>query len=104
MLKKEFREIIVPTLLRLSILLLFPLIGLLEIGQYISGPSYYMFISFILGLVTIWIASTYGIDAFRNEHKDQALEYLFSFPLSKFKIALYKLIPRISILMVLYIY
>jgi ABC-type transport system involved in multi-copper enzyme maturation permease subunit len=101
MLKKEFREIIVPTLLRLSILLMFPLLGLLEVAQYISGPSYYMFISFTLGLVTIWIASTYGIDAFRNEHKDQALEYLLSFPLSKFKIALYKLIPRISILLVL---
>ncbi len=101
MLKKEFREIIVPTLLRLSILLLFPLLGLLEVGQYIDGPSYYMFVSFTLGLVTIWIASTYGIDAFKNEHKDQALEYLFSFPLSKFKIALYKLIPRISVLMVL---
>lgn len=101
MLKKEFREIIVPALLRLSILLMFPLISLLEVGQYISGPSYYMFISFTLGLLTIWIASTYGIDAFRNEHKDQALEYLFSFPLSKFKIALYKIIPRISILLVL---
>ena len=101
MLKKEFREIIVPTLLRLSILLMFPLLDLLEVARYIEGPSYYMFISFTLGLVTIWIASTYGIDAFRNEHKDQALEYLLSFPLSKFKIALYKLIPRISILMVL---
>lgn len=101
MLKKEFREIIVPALLRLSILLMFPLFSLLEVGQYINGPSYYMFISFTLGLVTVWIASTYGIDAFRYEHKDQALEYLLSFPLSKFKIALYKLIPRISILLVL---
>jgi hypothetical protein len=101
MLKKEFREIIVPTLLRLSILLMFPLLGLLGVSRYITGPSYYMFISITLGLVTVWIASTYGIDAFKNEHKDQALEYLFSFPLSKFKIALYKLIPRISILMVL---
>lgn len=101
MLKKEFREIMVPALLRLSILLLFPLLSLLGMTRYMDKDSYYQFISFILGLVTIWIASCYGIDAFKYEHKDQAMEYLFSFPLSKFKIALFKLTPRISILMVL---
>jgi ABC-type transport system involved in multi-copper enzyme maturation permease subunit len=104
MLKKKFREIIVPALLRLSILLIFPLLSfLLGVFQYIyiSRITYYSFISFTIGLVTIWIASTYGIDAFKYEHRDQALEYLLSFPLSRYKIVLYKLIPRVSILMVL---
>lgn len=101
MIKKEFREILVPTLLRISVLSFFPLLSLPGITEFVSRYNYYEFLSLTLGLVTLWIASTYGIDAFKSEHRDQAMEYLFSFPLSKSKIVLYKLIPRVSVLLVL---
>lgn len=101
MLQKEFREIIVPALLRLSILLIFPLLSLLGVTRAMSNHSYYGFFSGILGIAVIWIAATFGLDAFKSEHRDHALEYLLSFPFSKFKIVLYKLIPRISILTIL---
>jgi ABC-type transport system involved in multi-copper enzyme maturation permease subunit len=101
MLKKEFREIIVPALLRSSMLLIFPLFSLLGITRVMSNRDYFTFFSGILGIAAIWIAATYGLDAFKSEHRDQALEYLLSFPFSRFKIVLYKLIPRISILTVL---
>jgi ABC-type transport system involved in multi-copper enzyme maturation permease subunit len=101
MIKKEFREIFVSTLLRLSVLLIFPLFSLLEVSRDIGKNNYYQFLSLTVGLVIIWIAATCGIDAFKAEHRDQAMEYLFSFPFSKSKIALYKLIPRVSILLFL---
>lgn len=99
MLKKEFREIIVPALVRLSFLLIFPLISLTGAGEYLWG--YFFFLSMILGFILLWIASTYGMDAFKNEHRDQALEYLLSFPYSKFKIVWVKLLPRMAILLLL---
>lgn len=97
MLKKEFREIIAPALLRLSLLLIFPLWYLFGM----SGYGYLKLSSLTFQFIIIWIAGNYGMDAFSSEHKDQALEYLLSFPYTKFQIFLYKLVPRVTILLFL---
>ena len=41
MLKKEFREIIVPALLRLSMVLIFPLLSLLGVSRAMGNRAYY---------------------------------------------------------------
>lgn len=44
-----------------------------------------------------------GLTIFQSEKKDRAFEYLFSLPLSRFKILLYKIAPRFMFLLLLII-
>lgn len=54
--------------------------------------------------VTIVLFSVYaGATLFQSEKKDRAFEYLFSLPLSRIKILLLKLLPRMIILILLII-
>jgi ABC-type transport system involved in multi-copper enzyme maturation permease subunit len=119
MFKKEFRDIFKPTLVRLSVLLIVPLFALFNVPirkislflfasvfRFIKGPAYHVdiyMISFIFlfGIMIIFIANYYGTKAFRGEHKDRAFEYLLSFPFSKGRILLYKLVPRFVVVAVL---
>ncbi len=97
MIKKEFREIIIPAISRLGITAFFLLVtsivakSPLKIGLYIMCFAY----------VILWIANCYGIGAFKHEYRDNALEYLLSFPLSKCRIAVNKLLPRVVVLALL---
>jgi ABC-type transport system involved in multi-copper enzyme maturation permease subunit len=119
MFKKEFRDILKPTLLRLSVLLIVPLLALFKVPirkislflfagvfRFIKGPAYHVDIYmigfiFLLGIMIFWIANFYGTNAFKGEHKDRAFEYLLSFPFSKSRILLYKLVPRFAVVVVL---
>lgn len=42
-----------------------------------------------------------GLTIFQSEKKDRAFEYLFSLPLSRFQILMYKFLPRLVLLLVL---
>jgi|GEM_PF-1415611 len=117
MLKKEFRDIIKPTLVRLGFLLIVPLLALFKVSlsgifhfllisvlHMIKAPAENIYISsfiFLLGLIIFWTANHFGVYAFREEYRDWAFEYLLSFPFSKSRIFFYKFIPRVSILVVL---
>jgi hypothetical protein len=117
MIKKEFRDIIPFTLLVLTGLFIVPLLALFKVSitgivNFLviflfpilkSGPAniYMTSFTFLLGFIIFLTANNYGFQAFRYEHKDQALEYLLSFPFSKYRVLLYKLIPRIAILFLL---
>ena len=98
MIKKEFREIIIPALTRLSIILIpAPLL-------LIVGSSTYPVINILkitaaaLAVAILWVANNYGIHVFKSEYQDHSFEYLLSFPLSKAKIVYNKLSPRTAIL------
>lgn len=117
MIKKEFRDIIPFTLMVLTGLFIVPLLALFKVS--INGIVNFLVISlfhilksgteniymtsftFLLGFVIFLTANNYGFYAFRCEHKNQALEYLLSFPFSKYQVLLYKLIPRIAMLFLL---
>lgn len=117
MIKKEFRDIIQFTLLLLACLLIVPLLVLFRISitgvvnflvvslfpilKSGAGNMYMTGFTFHLGFIIFLIANHYGFHAFHSEHKDRAFEYLLSFPFSKYRILLYKLIPRIGILFLL---
>jgi hypothetical protein len=97
MLKKEFREIIIPAISRLGTMALFLLATRIVIGSPLKISLYIMCYAYVI----LWIANCYGIGAFRHEYRDNAFEYLLSFPLSKCRIALNKLLPRVAVLVLL---
>lgn len=101
MIKKEFREIIVPALIRLSIILIpAPLL-------LIVGSGYYPVLNILkitaatLAVAILWVANNYGIHVFKSEYQDHSFEYLLSFPFSKARIVYNKLAPRAAILFAL---
>lgn len=119
MFKKEFRDILKPTLLRLGVLLIVPLLALFNVPvrkislflfagvfSFIKGPAYHVDIYmvsfiFLFGIMIFFIANYCGSKAFRGEHRDRAFEYLLSFPFSKGRILLCKLVPRFTVVAVL---
>jgi hypothetical protein len=54
---------------------------------------------FLISIVIYPIAS--GLYVFQSEKKDRAFEYLLSLPLSRLKIIIYKVLPRLSLLLLL---
>ena len=97
MIKKEFREIIIPALSRLATMALFLVIAMIVVPSSFKISLYVM----CLGYVIFWIANCYGISAFKSEYRDNAFEYLLSFPLSKSRILMNKILPRLAILSLL---
>lgn len=106
MLKKELRDIMKPVLpvmlilgLFLSLYKLFP--GIL--GREILAISEKLGISmsidlYLIALVLTIVAGSLGSGAFKSENKDDAFEYLLSSPLPGSKIILYKVLPRLTVL------
>lgn len=100
MLKKEFRDTL-RILLESSLLLLaIPLMlgFVLLLGLYVPVIE---LIKAVL-VITLFVFSGYsGIAMFQAEQKDKGFEYLLTLPVSKLKIFLSKLIPRVVVLAVL---
>jgi hypothetical protein len=100
MLKKEFRDTLI-ILLQSSILLLsIPIImGLsLVINTDISFVQLLKAASFI----TLWAFTGYsGLAMFQAERKDKGFEYLLTLPLSKLKLLIFKMVPRLSVLVII---
>lgn len=117
LLKKEFMEIFQPTMVRLSFLVIIPLLAIFNISPWkmyhflmkslfriLNGYAEHIYVNsftFLLAFIILWTANHYGTHMFRSEHRDQAFEYLLSFPFSRLGILLYKLAPRISMLVLL---
>ncbi len=104
MIKKEFKDIIQSVFVRLFtgillILLLFVLLRLLG-EKHISFFSelircYKMF----FWIIIVWISYNLGINMFKKEYNDHAIEYLLSSPQTKAGILTAKFIPRLIFLM-----
>lgn len=100
MLKKEFRDTL-RILLESSVMLLaVPLIILMSLimgfkvnyGQLIKYTS----------IITIFAFSGYsGLGMFLWEKRDKGFEYLLTLPISRLKLLIYKLLPRMFVLMLL---
>lgn len=117
MLKKEFRDIVVPTLARLAVLGVIPILAVagapLSMGFrlifvrgfhfFTRSPENLLPVSLVLllGILIFLAANFLGAKAFRCEHRDRAFEYLFALPLSRWQILRCKLLPRLAVLAVL---
>ena len=97
MIKKEFRDILWPALLRFSVVLLTPIFIIIR-RQFQLIPA---ILTWGLVPIVIWMAHNLGINSFKAEYRDQALEYLLTFPLSRWRILWRKLIPRLALLLAL---
>jgi len=112
MLKKEFIDIIPNSILLISIFLIIHLTYIIKNISFTlifrrSGATggenlisshqiELLLMAFVITLITINLGSGF----FRSERKNSAFEYLFSSPLSKKEIFLFKLIPRISVILI----
>ncbi|MCP4153529.1 MAG: hypothetical protein GY757_37725 [bacterium] len=102
MLKKEFRELIVPALARLSIVSIpVPIYFIFFMGSDFTLFDLLKFCTGCLGIAICWIANNFGLQALKTEFRDNAFEYLCSFPMSAYRIISNKLVPRLLILSVL---
>ena len=101
MLKKEIRDTL-RVLLESSLLLIaFPIVYLLneflfhsviktvELAQVVFMISGYVFVVYS------------GLSLFKKERKDRALEYLFSLPIPRLKLLLYKIAPRLTLVVLI---
>ncbi len=106
-----------PLLSRLAILAIFPLLYffkgfaagmfkflVISVFHILEKPAADYFIVgyiFLLAAVISWTANYFGSNLFRAEYKDHAFEYMMSLPFSRYRLLLYKLIPRTAILFLL---
>lgn len=103
MYKKEFMETGRKTAITFLLLLLAPVFYIfdrlvLHTGLNFGTISVYAY-AFVISIITLIFTGS----IFHSEHQDHAMEYLFTLPVSKYNIVGYKLIPRFSILALLYI-
>lgn len=67
------------------------------------GWSFSEIFNFVYITVMVVYPVAAGLTLFQSEKKDRAFEYLFSLPLSRIKIITYKIMPRLSLLLLLII-
>ncbi|NIM11834.1 MAG: hypothetical protein GTO45_06920 [Candidatus Aminicenantes bacterium] len=97
MLKKEFRDTLM-ILLQSSILLLsIPIIMMLSLVLDTNIPFHHLLSA--ASFITVLAFTGYsGLAMFQSERKDKGFEYLLTLPLSKLKLLIFKMLPRLSVL------
>lgn len=100
MLKKEFRDTLM-ILLKSSILLLsIPIIMGLSLVLDTNIPFLHLLNA--ASFITVLAFTGYsGLAMFQSERKDKGFEYLLTLPLSKLKLLIFKMLPRLSVLAVI---
>lgn len=100
-LKKEIRDTLKALGHCLLVLLFIPLAMLMN--WHISHAQWEIYGIFVpVFVVIVLIFAVYsGVSIFQAEKKDRALEYLLSLPVSRGKILAIKILPRITVLMLL---
>lgn len=101
MLKKEFRDSL-RVLLECSLLLLvIPAILLMDVLFFHINLGFMELLQVILIITVLAFAIYSGLTLFRREEKDRSYEYLFSLPLSRSKILVCKIFPRLLLVILL---
>ena len=101
MLKKEFRDSL-RVLLECSLLLLvIPAILLMDVLFFHIHLGFMELLQVILIITVLAFAIYSGLTLFRREEKERSYEYLFSLPLSRSKILVCKILPRLLLVMLL---
>lgn len=96
MLKKEWRDIFVPVLLRLMAGSVLAVIHAVFAGTINSRSVLLLFIGYAISV--IWVAMHLGLNAFHSEFHDHAFEYLLTFPLRRSRLLAVKFGARFSVL------
>jgi hypothetical protein len=99
MLRKEFSEIWLPVMVRLGVVLIFPVAAWIVNGKFNAYSAFFLLIGFFVAIA--WIANTLGLSAFNVERNDRAWEYFFTFPYNKLRLLAFKVVPRVLVLAIL---
>jgi ABC-type Na+ efflux pump permease subunit len=101
MLRKEIRDALKTFVESLVVLVIIPLMYIGDKLVIKTGLDYASLIDtgFVITLVIYAVYS--GGTVFQSERKDRAFEYLFSLPLTRRKIILAKILPRLGLLLIL---
>ena len=78
MLKKEWRDIFLPVLLRLMVGPVLAVIQMVSEGKINEISVLLLFIGYAISV--FWVALHLGLNAFHCEFRDHAFEYLLTFP------------------------
>lgn len=103
MLKKEIFDSLKIFVLCMLLLLCVPLGYVLDKFIIHFGWSLKEIFNFSYLLTTIAFPIAAGLTIFQSEKRDRAFEYLFSLPLSRLKILMCKVLPRLMLLLILII-
>jgi len=98
MLKKEILDALKKLIECLIVLVAIPLAFVWD-RLFLNFRWDFLDIIYFVLVATVVVYSIYsGATIFQTEKKDRAFEYLFSMPLTRMKIMIYKIFPRVSIL------
>lgn len=99
MIKKEFREIILPAVIRIGVFIA-PVFCLWVLMIVFSKPFDILgVVTAVFGVAVYWLANHYGTQVFKVEFRDRAFEYLLSLPYSKYRFLYNKIVPRLFVLL-----
>ena len=101
MIRKEFRDILGPTLIKLSSLGLIPLFWLINTLFLGINFDYREAGVSVFGIVILWISFDYSSKMYKSETEDHAWEYLLCLPVPRTRILFAKLLPRVVCLGIL---
>jgi len=109
MIRKEYTDIIKPFVLRFSmgiafIFAIFSIIRIFSDNDISFFTDIIYFYSLLFQVIIFWISYNFGINFFKYEQIDKAMEFLLSSPLLKSEIIYFKLIPRLTLLSVLLLF
>ncbi len=85
----------------MAFLAVMPLIYLLDSSFYSTGTTFLEYMA--RGFVLLWVVMVgyLAYNMFRPEEKDDAVEYILSLPIPRWKLLTWKVLPRVAVLLIL---
>ena len=85
----------------MTLLVVMPLIYLLDISFYRTTTTFTEYMAGGFALLWLIAIGYLAYNMFRPEEKDNAVEYILSLPINRWKLLIWKTVPRIAVLLVL---
>ncbi|MCD4777210.1 MAG: hypothetical protein K8S15_14325 [Candidatus Aegiribacteria sp.] len=98
---KEVKDTLKQTGFIMAFLAVMPLVYLLDSSLYKTGVTFLEYM--VGGFALLWMVAVgyLAYNMFRPEEKDNAVEYILSLPINRWKLLIWKVTPRVSVLLVL---
>lgn len=103
MFRNEVVETLRQTVFIMVFFILIPLLYLADQTFYRTGLTFVEYMSNGLDLFILITAFYLAYNLFKDEERDGATEYLLSLPISRWNLLKYKILPRIAVLIVLFL-
>lgn len=98
---KEVKDTLRQTGFIMAFLAVMPLVYLLDSSFYRTGVTFSEYMGGGFALLWMIAVGYLAYNMFRHEEKDNAVEYILSLPISRWKLLIWKVIPRVVVLLIL---